>query len=89
VLVAIGRLASAKVTFDVDEHGLPRHFQVINSSEPVWGSEATALVGQWRFTPGMRNGIAVPVPCTVELVWGKKKLTSDLERQLHDVLAAR
>jgi TonB family protein len=89
VLVAIGRLATAKLTFDVDEQGVPAHFQIPNASEPVWGSEATALVGQWRFTPAMKNGIAVPVPCTVELVWGEKELTSDLERQLHDVLAVR
>ena len=89
VLVAIGRLATAKLTFVVDEHGVPGHFQIVNSSEPVWASEATALVGQWRFTPGTANGIGVPMPCTVELVWGEKELTSDLERQLHEVLAAR
>lgn len=89
VLVAIGRLAAAKLTFDVDEHGVPANFQVANATEPVWGTEATALVGQWRFTPGMKNGIAVPVPCTMELVWGEKELTSDLERQLHYVLSMR
>lgn len=53
------------------------------------GSEATAVVGQWRFTPGMQNGIAIAVPCTVEMVWGEKELSVPLERQLHDVLAAR
>jgi TonB family protein len=89
VLVAIGRLATAKLSFNVDEHGVPVNFQTVNSSEPVWGSEATAVVGQWRFTPGVQNGIAIPVPCTVELVWGEKKLSPSLERQLHDVLAAR
>ena len=47
------------------------------------------MIGQWRFTPGKKNGIAVPVPSTVELVWGEKQLTAGLERQLHDVLAAR
>jgi TonB family protein len=89
VLAAIGRLATAKVTFDVDEHGLPVHLQVLDSSEPVWGTEAMSVVDQWRFTPGMKNGIAVAVPCTLELVWGQRKLTPGLERQLHDVLAAR
>jgi hypothetical protein len=54
-----------------------------------WGSEAIAVVNQWRFMPGMKNGIAISVPCTVGLVWGEKELTSSLERQLHYVLAAR
>jgi hypothetical protein len=76
LVVAMGRLATAKLTFKVDEHGVPAHVQVPNAPDPVWGSEAMALVGQWRFTPGMKNGIAVSVPCTVELVWGKKELTS-------------
>ena len=68
------RLATAKLTFDVDEHGVPVHFRVPNSSEAVWGSEATALVAQWRFAPAMKNGIATAVPCTVELVWGAREL---------------
>jgi TonB family protein len=70
----MGRLATARLTFEVDEHGIPGHFQVPNASEAVWGSEATAVVGQWRFTPGMKNGIAVAVPCTVDMVWGERDL---------------
>jgi len=89
VLVAIGRLATAELTFDVDEHGVPTNFRTPNASEAVWGPEATALVGQWRFTPGTKNGFPSPVPCTVDLVWGEKELTKDLERQLHDVLTPR
>jgi len=89
LVVAMGRVATAKIAFDIDEHGVPIHLHALNTSHPIWGSEATAVVGQWRFTPGMKNGIAVPVPCTVELVWGEKELTADLERQLHDVLATR
>lgn len=76
VLVAIGRLATAQLTFDVDEHGIPVNFRTPNASEPVWGSEATALVGQWRFTPGNRNGIRVAVSCTVELLWGERELSA-------------
>ena len=89
LVVAMGRLATAQLSFQVDEHGVPVNFQIASASEPLWGSEATALVGQWRFTPGMQTGIAVPVTCTVELVWGEKELTGDLERQLHDVMASR
>jgi TonB family protein len=86
VLVAIGRLATAKLRFDVDEHGIPVHFQVINSSETVWGGEATAQVSQWRFTPGLKNGIAVPVSCTVELVWGERNLDFSNLSQVRQVL---
>ncbi len=87
LVAAMGRLATAKLTFEVDEHGLPVNFvQVPNSSEPIWGSEATALVGQWRFTPGMRNGIAVPVSCTVELVWGERDLDFSKLAQVYQAM---
>ncbi len=91
LVAAMGRLATAKVTFDVDEHGLPRNVQSQDASDPVWGIEAAALVGEWRFTPGMRGGIAVPVRCTVELVWGAKDLDFSklaLVRQAMDEQAA-
>ncbi len=86
LVAAIGRLATARLAFEVDEHGIPGHFQVRNASEAVWGSEATAVVGQWRFTPGMKNGIAVAVPCTVELVWGARELNGPMLAQVYQVL---
>jgi TonB family protein len=85
LVVAMGRLATARLRFEVDEHGVPSHFKIPNASEGIWGSEAMALVGQWRFTPGMRNGLAVPVPCTVELVWGARELSAS---SLADVRAS-
>lgn len=81
VLVAIGRMATAKLTFDIDEHGVPTHFRTPNASEPMWGSEAAGIVGQWRFTPGVKNGIAVPVTCTVELIWGERELSDSTLEQ--------
>jgi TonB family protein len=86
LVAAIGRLATAKLTFDVDEHGVPVHFQVPNSSLAVWGSEATALVDQWRFTPGTKNGIAIAVPVTVELVWGARELDTSMLAQVYQVM---
>ena len=88
VVRAIGRVASAKLTFDIDEQGIPTNFQVVDASETVWGIEATALVGQWRFKPAMKNGFPVRVLCTVELTWGEPE-TRDLGGQLHDVLTPR
>ena len=46
-------------------------------------------LGEWRFQPATKNGIPISVPCSVELIWGRKELTSPLEGQLHDVLATR
>jgi TonB family protein len=86
LVAAIGRLATAKLTFEVDEHGTPIHIQVPNTSDPVWGIEATALVGQWRFTPGMKNGIAVPMPCAVELVWGGSDLDFSKLTQVYQAM---
>ncbi len=48
-----------------------------------------SVVDQWRFTPGMKNGIAVAVPCTLELVWGQRKLTRFRARQLRNPLWPR
>jgi TonB family protein len=74
LVVAMDRLATARLMFDVDERGVPVHLQVLDASEAVWGTEAPAVVAPWRFTPGTTNGIAVAVPCTVELVWGERDL---------------
>jgi TonB family protein len=89
LVAAMGRLATARLTFEIDQNGVPINLQAQQASDPVWGPEATAVVGEWRFTPGTKYGIPVPVRCTVDLVWGQRELTGDLERQLRDVLAAR
>ena len=86
LVAAMGRLATAKLTFEVDEHGVPVHFQVPNASEPVWGNEATALVAQWRFAPGMKNGIVIPMNCTVELVWGARSLDFSKLAQVYEAV---
>jgi hypothetical protein len=86
VVAAMGRLATAKLRFEVDENGLPGHFQVLSASDAVWGSEAATLVGEWRFTPGMKDGSVVAVPCTVELVWGARELDELRLAQVRDAL---
>jgi TonB family protein len=89
VLVAIGRLATAQLTFDVDEHGGPVNFRTLNASEPVWGTEATSVVSQWRFTPGNANGIPVAVPCTVYLLWGERELSDSTLLQWRSAMNVR
>jgi TonB family protein len=74
LVAAMRRLATARLTFDVDQHGLPVNLQTQAASDSVWGIEATAVVGQWRFTPATQNAIAAPAHCTVDLVWGAREL---------------
>jgi TonB family protein len=76
VIRAIGREATATVAFDVDEYGLPVNLQVLNASHPIWGPEATAVVRDWQFVPGMRNGAPVSALCTLDLVWGPTNLST-------------
>jgi TonB family protein len=74
ILGAIGRFAFAAIAFEIDEHGEPRHFSAESASEEIWGHEAINLVRQWKFEPGVKNGISVAVPCVLELVWGPRDL---------------
>jgi TonB family protein len=76
VLDAIGRSASATVSFDIDERGFPGNFQVLKASADVWGPEAVMLVQSWRFHPGMKTGQPISVPCTLSLVWGPEDFSS-------------
>lgn len=75
LLGAIGRLGTATLLFDVDEHGLPEHFWVTKASDDAWGNEAIAVVRDWRFIPGTKDGIAVAVRCSLDLIWGPRTLT--------------
>jgi TonB family protein len=83
IVAAVGRLASATLSFEVDEHGIPVHFNVDRASLQIWGPQAIALVSEWRFTPGMKNGVPVPVLCTLELAWGQRELTARALDQLN------
>jgi TonB family protein len=74
IVAAVGRLATAMLSFEVDEHGVPGHFQVQKSSAVVWGKEAVTLMRDWRFVPGMKNGVPISVPCTLGFVWGSRSL---------------
>jgi len=83
LLGAIGRQAFITVPFEVDESGVPVHIQAARSSDSVWDDQATAVLRQWRFTPGMKEGKPVSVPCTFDFVWGPRNLAStDVARLL-------
>jgi TonB family protein len=88
LLGAIGRQAFIALTFDVDENGVPAHIQVARSSDIVWNDQAMAVLRAWRFTPGMKDGKPVSVPCTFDFAWGPRNLGSKEAAQLRSVLHA-
>ena len=81
----MGRLAVVTLSFDVDETGQPVRFRVEKPTQRVWGSEAIAVVSKWQFSPGSKDGKAVSVPCTVDLVWDEKPFTkASLDRAFEE-----
>jgi TonB family protein len=77
IVAAIGRQAVVLLRFDVDAAGRPSGFRVEQATGLGWGQEAIAFVRNWRFQPGDKNGVAVNVPCTIQLVWGEKKFSEN------------
>jgi TonB family protein len=74
LLGAMGRQAFVELTFDVDEQGIPTNIQVTHTSDDVWNDQATTVLRGWRFTPGMKDGKAVPVSCKFAFAWGPRNL---------------
>jgi TonB family protein len=77
LLAAMGRQAFVTLSFDVNEDGRPVHFQIERAREPTWGKEAISIVSGWRFTPGSKDGKALSVLGTLDLVWGDKQWTHE------------
>jgi TonB family protein len=73
---AMRRFAAVRVSFDVDESGVPVHLHVESASEPIWGIEALIVLQPWRFSPGEKASVPVSVPGSIDLIWGERNLTS-------------
>jgi len=86
LLGGIGRQAFITLSFDVNEGGMPVNIQVVRSSDRVWDDQATAVLRQWRFTPGMKDGKPVSVPCAFDFVWGPRNLGSEQVTRLLSAL---
>jgi TonB family protein len=56
---------SITVSFEIDERGKPVNLHADKSSDAEWEGKVLAAVKDWRFDPGMRDGMPVVVPCTV------------------------
>jgi protein TonB len=59
----------------VDTTGKVSQATVIRSLDPVYGLDAKAVEAarQWRFKPGTRDGVEVPVWITIELTFKLRK----------------
>jgi Gram-negative bacterial TonB protein C-terminal len=64
------RSFKATIYFEVDEQGVPRRFGIDTATMPGFGEDAIAFLRNWRFTPGLRDGAAIAVPCKFDFVWG-------------------
>lgn len=71
---AVGRQAFVALSFEIDENGVPVHIRPERSSEEVWNGQAIAVLREWRFTPGMKDGKPVSVPATFDFAWGAVSL---------------
>jgi TonB family protein len=79
VVGASGRTAAATLDFDIDERGVPVHFQVHDASADIWGGEAIRVLRLWRFKPAMQEGRAISVPATFTFEWGPRALPASRE----------
>ena len=39
------------------------------------------IVKEWRFKPGTKDGKPLLVPCSIELMWGRRKLVAAVARE--------
>jgi TonB family protein len=62
--------ATATVTFDIDEKGVPVNLQIDKSSDDGWASEVADALGNWRFKPASKDGTPISVSCTMDFVRG-------------------
>jgi len=51
----------------VDKDGIPKNIKVLSPLDPGLDQKAIESVSKWRFSPGMKNGIAVAVLAQVEV----------------------
>jgi TonB family protein len=61
---------SVRVSFEVDENGVPINFRSQTKSNPKLESEAIGILSAWRFQPGTKDGKAVTVPATFDFNHG-------------------
>jgi len=61
-------MASATVSFVVNERGEPADIHIDKSSDDGWANDVADALRKWRFVPGSKDGQPLSVPCTMEFV---------------------
>jgi TonB family protein len=82
VLAALGRNAWVAIAFEINEKGIPVHFSLLNASDDIWGTQAIALIREWRFMPAAIEGKPVTTRCAVGLTWGVRNVDANLLAKL-------
>lgn len=85
ILGVFGRPATATLVFEVNGQGRPANVRVRRASDSMWGSQAIAVIGEWRFKPGAKDGRPIPVPCSIDLMWGPRNITSAVVERFRGV----
>jgi TonB family protein len=67
---------SVRVTFDVDENGVPINFHA-RSADPKLDAEAIGILSGWRFQPGTSNGKPVSTPATFDFMHATAAVPAD------------
>jgi protein TonB len=55
------------ITTVIDDQGIPTEITVVRGLGLGLDEAATEAVSQWRFKPGMKNGVPVPVRATLSV----------------------
>jgi TonB family protein len=67
---------SVRVSFEVDENGVPINFKGQTRGNPKLESEAIGILSGWRFQPGTRDGKPVTVPATFDFTHNNLEASS-------------
>lgn len=59
---------NVRLTFDIDEKGVPVNIPIENASNEGWSRDVAAALSKWRFTPASKDGRPVSVSCTMDFV---------------------
>lgn len=61
---------AVRLSFDVNEQGIPVNIRVENSSDPQWEDEVAALMREWRFQAATKDGSPVAAHGSLDFVRG-------------------
>lgn len=61
---------TVRLTFDIDEQGVPVHVAVYDGANEGFSREVAAALTKWRFKPASQGGHPIVVSCTIDFVRG-------------------